>query len=62
MTDSGGKQHKLHRPARAIDANSAIAKTLKSYYESVENEPVPDVFLNLLEKLDEAERKAKSSI
>lgn len=33
-----------------------IANRLKSFYASVEAEPVPDHLLSLLEKLDEAER------
>lgn len=59
MTDSGGKQGKPRRVTRTVDANSEIARTLKFYYQTMENEPVPDVFLDLLEKLDEAESKAK---
>lgn len=40
-------------------ANAAddIASRLKSFYASVEAEPIPDHLLSLLEKLDEAERK-----
>lgn len=33
-----------------------IAGKLKSFYQSVEDEPVPDHLMDLLEKLDEAER------
>lgn len=42
------------------DPHGEIAGKLKSLYDTVENEPVPDMFLDLLNKLDEAERKAKS--
>jgi len=37
-------------------ASDAIASRLKQYYKSVEAEPIPDQLLDLLEKLDEAER------
>ena len=39
----------------------AIASQLKNYYQSVEQEPIPDQLLNLLEKLDEAERSGNSN-
>ncbi|AKI00423.1 hypothetical protein IMCC20628_01710 [Hoeflea sp. IMCC20628] len=34
----------------------AIASQLKRYYKSVEQEPIPDQLLDLLEQLDQAER------
>ncbi|MCY0095278.1 NepR family anti-sigma factor [Hoeflea ulvae] len=34
----------------------AIGSQLKRYYKSVEQEPIPDQLLDLLEKLDQAER------
>lgn len=37
----------------------AISARLKDYYHSVESEPIPEQFLDLLEKLDEAEEKSK---
>ena len=44
----------------AFDPNGAIGRKLKSFYDAVETEPVPDRLLDLLEKLDEAERRAES--
>ena len=41
--------------------NDAIASQLKQYYTSVEEEPIPDNLLSLLEKLDEAERSGGSN-
>ena len=38
------------------DATDAIGSQLKHYYKSVEQEPIPDQLLDLLEKLDQAER------
>jgi hypothetical protein len=38
-----------------------IPKRLKEYYDSLQEEAVPDRFLDLLERLDRAERNALSS-
>lgn len=35
-----------------------IPKKLKEYYDSLQEEAIPDRFLDLLEKLDQAERAA----
>ena len=40
-------------------AYAEIPKKLKAYYDSLQDEAIPDRFLDLLEKLDEAERVAK---
>ncbi|MGN6548447.1 MAG: NepR family anti-sigma factor [Pararhizobium sp.] len=39
-----------------LDANSEIGSKLKAFYSSVQDEPIPDKFLELLEKLDALER------
>ena len=41
----------------ALGPNAEIGRKLRAFYRSVEVEPIPDRFLDLLEKLDEAERK-----
>lgn len=46
----------------AIDPNNQIASKLKALYSAVEEEPIPDMFLDLLEKLDQAERSGKSGL
>lgn len=43
------------------DATDAIGSQLKLYYKSVEQEPIPDQLLDLLEKLDQAERAGDSN-
>ncbi|WP_171904882.1 NepR family anti-sigma factor [Hoeflea olei] len=43
------------------DASDAIGSQLRRYYQSVEQEPIPGQLLDLLEKLDEAERSGGSS-
>ena len=47
-------------PKATFDPNGAIGRKLKSFYDVIENEPVPDRLLDLLEQLDEAERKSKA--
>jgi len=44
-----------------LGSNDAIASQLKQYYTSVEEEPIPDHLLGLLEKLDQAERSGGSN-
>jgi len=44
-----------------LGLTDAIASQLKQYYTSVEEEPIPDNLLSLLEKLDEAERSGGSN-
>ncbi|EGP55708.1 hypothetical protein Agau_L101082 [Agrobacterium tumefaciens F2] len=36
-----------------------ISRKLRELYDAVQDEGIPDKFLDLLEKLDEAESKAK---
>lgn len=45
---------------RTADPNAQIASKLKALYSAVEQEPIPDTFLDLLEKLDQAERLGKT--
>lgn len=40
-----------------LGPNAEIGRKLRAFYKSVEVEPIPDRFLDLLEKLDEVERK-----
>lgn len=49
-------------PMNALDPNGVIGRKLKSFYDTIESEAIPDQFLDLLEKLDEAERKAKAKL
>lgn len=41
-----------------IDPNSEIGSKLKALYSSLQDEPIPDRFLDLLDKLDESERRS----
>jgi len=46
----------------SIDANSEIGLKLKALYSALQEEPIPDKFLDLLEKLDASERKNNKSL
>ncbi|WP_104664933.1 NepR family anti-sigma factor [Ensifer adhaerens] len=52
-----GKQH--GDPAETLDLGCSIGASLKALYRSLEQEPVPELFLDLLEKLDQAEAAAE---
>lgn len=42
-----------------VTPNASISRKLREFYEAVQEEGIPDRFLDLLERLDEAERNAK---
>lgn len=50
--------HKPDGSRGTLDPGSVVGRKLKSFYEAIETEPVPEQLLDLLEKLDEAERQA----
>jgi hypothetical protein len=57
MTELNGQ-----RPRKSSDGlgpNSDIGAKLRAYYGSVEDQPIPDKLLDLLEKLDQVERSSK---
>lgn len=45
--------------AQAADVSDPISHKLKALYQSVEDQTIPDRFLDLLEQLDAAEQKTK---
>jgi hypothetical protein len=52
------------RPRRSEDGlgpNSDIGAKLRALYYSVQDEGIPERFLDLLERLDQAEQKANST-
>lgn len=61
MSDNPDKQRQADASGRigGTDPNNQIASKLKAFYSSVEQEPIPDMFLDLLEKLDRAEKSDK---
>jgi hypothetical protein len=61
MTEKQEKAEKSLPDVRAadlLDPNNQIGIKLRSFYAAVQDEAIPDRFLDLLEKLDHAERMA----
>ncbi len=59
MNDSsrrGGARDTLNRRLEKDDTSNQIASKLKALYQAVENEPVPQRLIDLLGRLDEAEK------
>lgn len=42
--------------AQSASGNDAISRQLRSFYDAVQEEAIPDHFLNLLERLSDAEQ------
>ncbi len=53
-------QHSGSSKGDELGANSEIGTKLRALYSSIQDETIPDRFLDLLEKLDQAERKSAS--
>jgi len=51
--------HNELRPG-SVQPNASISRKLRDFYDAVQEEGIPDRFLDLLEKLEEAERNTKS--
>lgn len=61
--DTGVHSNQASGPIHKEDAlgpNSEIGSKLRSLYFSIQDETIPERFLDLLEKLDQAERKSAS--
>ncbi len=44
----------------SVPPNASISRKLREFYDAVQEEGIPDRFLDLLEKLENAERNAQS--
>ena len=44
----------------AVQPNASISRKLREFYDAVQGEGIPDRFMELLERLDQAEKNAKS--
>jgi hypothetical protein len=55
-SDKGASSPTVPDSGRAV-----ISRKLRELYDAVQDEGIPDKFLDLLEKLDEAEANAKAS-
>ncbi|MCO5731777.1 NepR family anti-sigma factor [Rhizobium sp. SSA_523] len=52
-------QANISRPGGALP-NASISRKLREFYDAVQEEGIPDRFLDLLERLEEAEKNSKS--
>ncbi|MBP1842567.1 hypothetical protein J2046_000821 [Rhizobium petrolearium] len=43
----------------AVPPNASISRKLREFYDAVQEEGIPDRFLELLERLEQAEKSAK---
>ncbi|MFJ6323986.1 MULTISPECIES: NepR family anti-sigma factor [unclassified Rhizobium] len=50
------------RAVDILDPNNQIGNRLRSFYSAMQDEAIPDRFLDLLEKLDQAERLASAKV
>ena len=48
------------KDGKGREASDAVSRRLRQYYQAVKDEPIPDRFLDLLEKLDEADRAQRA--
>lgn len=56
-----GPGRELGVAAEVPDAHELIGARLKALYQALEQEPVPDLFIDLLEKLEKAEAAERAS-
>ncbi len=56
MNDMSGPR--VGRNRDGLGPNSDIGAKLRAYYGAVQDQPIPDRFLDLLEKLDQVEQAA----
>jgi len=65
MKDKTEMQHlstaRGRRGDDGLGPNSDIGMKLRALYGAVQNESIPDKLLDLLDKLDEVERRSKST-
>ncbi|MGX5664431.1 NepR family anti-sigma factor [Rhizobium daejeonense] len=57
--NSGSKDGRRTVETKRKNDHALIASKLRSYYDSIIDEGTPPHFLDLLERLDEAERNSK---
>ncbi|HEV7318516.1 MAG TPA: NepR family anti-sigma factor [Ensifer sp.] len=60
LAKPGGADGPTDSAAETLD-HGPIGAKLKALYRSLEQEPVPEFFLDLLQKLDEAETASKDA-
>ncbi|OJF94338.1 NepR family anti-sigma factor [Pararhizobium antarcticum] len=61
MSYKTGAERGAVKPVHADDPNGQIATKLRALYISVQEEAIPDRFLDLLEQLDAVEQKQSNA-
>jgi molecular chaperone GrpE (heat shock protein) len=57
---TAGAVEAMPEKQRLKDTGEAISRRLREYYDALKDEAIPDQFLDLLERLDEADRAQSS--
>ncbi|MFD1199639.1 NepR family anti-sigma factor [Brucella gallinifaecis] len=57
-TKGGRMHHDAHSRQDILGPNCEVGLKLKALYSSIQDESIPDRFLDLLEKLDQAEQES----
>lgn len=60
VDERGVGEEETARAAIGSDPNGLIGSKLKALYRAIEQEPVPDLFIDLLQKLDDAEALSRA--
>ncbi|MGH6808121.1 MAG: NepR family anti-sigma factor [Ensifer adhaerens] len=60
VDERGVGEEETARAARGSDPNGLIGSKLKALYRAIEQEPVPDLFIDLLQKLEDAEALSRA--
>jgi len=68
MSDETRKKHDMTTAqpqqikAGSLTPNASISRKLKEFYDAVQEEGIPDRFLDLLERLEQAENAQKAGV
>ena len=57
MEDEDGDKRSWPRPGDPLAPGGRIGARLRALYKEIESEPIPETLIDLLEQLDEAERR-----
>lgn len=60
VDERSAKEGGRAKAASGLDPNGLIGSKLKALYRAIEQEPVPDLFIDLLQKLDDAEARTQA--
>ncbi|OOG66588.1 hypothetical protein BLJAPNOD_03974 [Ensifer sp. M14] len=61
VDERSAEEGRTAKAGSGLDPNGLIGSKLKALYRAIEQEPVPDIFIDLLQKLDDAEAHARAN-